>query len=287
MNKVDYLILDDIKLIRDLLHLSQEKFANNIGVSLSTVARWENNTMNISNDNIEKIYSYAFKNNIYINEIKAQLYFEDLNNENKKVLFHGAKNIIEGNIDIFHSRKNNDFGQGFYCGESFEQSALFVSGFENSSVYIIELNDSNLSSIEYKVNQEWMLTIAYFRGKLQEYENSKIVQSLIKKLENIDYIIAPIADNRMFQIIDSFINGEITDEQCKHCLAATNLGYQYIFKTQKSIEHIKIIERCYLCHNEKEMYQTKRLGDTKISDSKIKIARRQYRGKGQYIDEIL
>jgi len=111
------------------------------------------NRKNIANENnVEEIYTYAFANNIFINEIKVQLYYEDLTSENKLALFHGAKSIIEGNIDIAHSRINNDFGQRFYCGESFEQSSLFVSGFDTAGV-------------EYKVNQEWMLTIAYFRGK--------------------------------------------------------------------------------------------------------------------------
>lgn len=132
-----------------------------------------------------------------------------------------------------------------------------------------------------------MLTIAYFRGKLKKYENSQKIKSLIKKLDKIDYIIAPIADNRMFQIIDSYIEGEITDKQCRHCLAATNLGDQYVFRSNNAVKQVKIVERCYLCNDEKEMNQTKRLGDNKISESKIKTAKIQYRGKGQYIDEIL
>ena len=284
---MNYKISNDIKLIRELLHMSQEQFAEKIGVHTITVVKWEKDAMLIKDDNIEKIYSYAYTNNIFINEIKAQLYHEDLTNENKIALFHGAKNMIDGNIDIVHSKSRNDFGQGFYCGESFEQASLFVSGFDQSSVYVISFDSQNLSHLKYKVNQEWMLTIAYYRGKLKEYENSPRLQSLIKKLNDVDYIIAPIADNRMFQIIDSFISGEITDEQCKHCLEATNLGYQYVFKTQKALAQVRIVERCYLSHNEKEMYQTKRLGDNKIGDSKIKIARRQYRGQGQYIDEIL
>ena len=100
---VNYRIDEDVKLIRELLNLSQKQFAEKIGVD------------------IEKIYTFAFNNNIFINEIKAQLYYEDLTNENKLVLYHGAKNIIDGNIDIEHSKNNNDFGKGFYCGESFEQ----------------------------------------------------------------------------------------------------------------------------------------------------------------------
>lgn len=287
MNTLNYKIDEDVKLIRELLNLSQEQFAQKIGVDPITVVKWETNKMVPNENNIEKIYTYAFTNNIFINEIKAQLYYEDLTNENKLALFHGAKSIIEGNIDIFHSRINNDFGQGFYCGESFEQSSLFVSGFDTSSVYIISFDSQNLSSVEYKVNQEWMLTIAYFRGRLKGYENHPFVKKIIKKLEGIDYLIAPIADNRMFRIIDSFIEGEITDEQCIHCLAATNLGFQYVFKTEKALSQVRVVERCYLCNEEKEKYQIKRLGDNKIGDSKIKMARRQYRGQGQYIDDIL
>ena len=232
---VNYKIDEDVKLIRELLDLSQQQFAERIAVDATTVARWETRKMEASEDNIDKIYTYALNNNIFINDIKAQLYYEDLSNENKLVLFHGAKNIINGGIDIDHSKSNNDFGKGFYCGESFKQSSLFVSGFDKSSVYIISFDPRNLSHIEYKVNQEWMLTIAYFRGRLKAYDNHPAIKALINKLNGIDYLIAPIADNRMFRIIDSFIEGEITDEQCIHCLAATNLGFQYVFKTEKAL----------------------------------------------------
>ena len=88
------------------------------------------------------------------------------------------------------------------------------------------------------------MTIAYYRGTLDEYKDHPIVRSLIKQSRDCDYIIAPIADNRMFQIINSFIAGDLTDEQCKHCLAATNLGMQYIFISEKAASQAKLIERC-------------------------------------------
>lgn len=43
----------------------------------------------------------------------------------------------------------------------------------------------------------------------------------------------------MFEIIDTFIEGSITDKRCKHCLAATNLGVQYVFLNEKSLKHLK------------------------------------------------
>ena len=119
------------------------------------------------------------------------------------------------------------------------------------------------------------------------YENHPIIKKLIEKSCDCDYIIAPIADNRMFQIINSFIMGEITDEQCKHCLAATNLGYQYVFKSDKAIKSLKMLERCYISEKEKEYYKKMRNSDAKLGDDKVKLARIKYRGKGRYIDEIL
>ena len=100
-------------------------------------------------------------------------------------------------------------------------------------------------------------------------------------------MVAPIADNRMFQIIDSFIEGEITDVQCRHCLSATNLGNQYVFLTQRAADRIEILRKCYLASIEKEAYISVRSEDAKVSNDKVKIARKQYRGQGQYIEEIL
>ena len=91
----------------------------------------------------------------------------------------------------------------------------------------------------------------------------------------------------MFQIINSFIAGDLTDEQCKHCLAATNLGMQYIFISEKAASQAKLIERCYIADNEREYYKNIRNEESKLGEDKVKLAKRQYRGRGQYIDEIL
>ena len=204
-----------------------------------------------------------------------------------KLLFHGAKSTIEGELNVHTSRINNDFGQGFYTGESYEQAISFVSGFEKSSVYFLDFDGQNLKCKKYGVDQEWMMTIAYYRGVLESYESHPIVKQIIKESRDCDYIIAPIADNRMFQIINSFIDGEITDEQCKHCLAATHLGMQYIFISDNAIKKVKLIERCYISNEEKEYYRNIRSADAKLGDDKVKLAKIQYRGKGKYIDEIL
>lgn len=281
-----YNFSEDLKSIREILGLSQGDFAEQIGVERVTVSRNELGKTDPSANLLESVYTFAFAKNIKINKLKEMLWRDNLGIHDK-LLFHGAKSEIEGEIDIHRGRHNNDFGQGFYTGESYEQAIAFVSGFENSSVYYLSFADRNLKCKKYEVDQDWMMTIAYYRGALDEYKNHPTIKKLIEQSRNCDYIIAPIADNRMFQIINSFIAGELTDEQTRHCLAATNLGMQYIFISEKAVAQVKLIERCYISNNEKEYYKNVRNSESKLGDDKVKLARKQYRGKGRYIDEIL
>lgn len=283
---MDYNFADDLKAIREILGYTQSEMAEQLGVEQVTVSRNELNKTKPSNQLLERVYNFAFDKNIQLNRLKEMLWIEKLPS-NHKLLFHGSKGIIERPLSVRLGRINNDFGQGFYTGETYAQAISFVSGFKDSSVYYLDFDNQNLKSKEYFVDQEWMMTIAYYRGALDNYKNHKIVQKIIKDSRDCDYIIAPIADNRMFKIIDSFIQGEITDEQCKHCLAATNLGKQYVFVSDLAISQLKIVEHVYLSDNEKNYYKKIRNSDSKLGDDKVKLARIQYRGKGKYIDEIL
>ncbi|MBO5035372.1 MAG: DUF3990 domain-containing protein [Oscillospiraceae bacterium] len=283
---MDFHVYEDIEIILELLGMTIQEFADELQVSTSTVSRWKEPGETVSPANLERIYDYAFKKNIRLNRIKEQLFREECL-ENHVLLFHGAKTEITGDISIEKSRKNNDFGQGFYCGESLEQSAMFVSNFPQSSLYMLDFDKSGLRELKLGVEQDWMLMIAFFRGKLTAYAGHPMVQRILNRLNGVDYVVAPIADNRMFQIIDSFIEGEITDVQCQHCLSATNLGNQYVSLTQRAVDRIKVLRRCYLAPAEKEAYISERSGDARVSNDKVKIARRQYRGQGQYIEDIL
>ncbi len=281
-----YNFSEDLKSIREILGLSQSELASQIGVEQVTVSRNELGKTQPSAKLLESVYAFAFEKGIQINKLKEMLWRDNLSIK-EKLLFHGAKTEIKGKIDISRGRPNNDFGQGFYAGESYEQAISFVSGFDNSSVYYLFFDDSDLRCKRYEVDQDWMMTIAYYRGTLDEYKDHRKIKALVEESRDCDYIIAPIADNRMFQIINSFIAGEMTDEQCKHCLAATNLGMQYIFISEKAVSRAKLVERCYVSTNEKDHYKNLRLGENKLGEDKVKLARKKYRGKGRYIDEIL
>ena len=286
MTELKYRIAEDMILARNLLEISQVDLAHALGVTPLTVIHWEENKKKPTVSNLEKFYSFCWNKGLDINTIKSQLYFEEFEKDHCKNLFHGAKSPIEGKIDIHRSKKRNDFGNGFYCGETLRQAELFITDYNDSCIYMCSCNVDGLKILRYGVSREWMTSIAYYRGKLTDGSNL-FIREEIKKVEEADLIIAPIADNNMYRLIDQFTDGELTDVQCQHCLSATNLGMQYVFRTDRAVSQIKVLEKCYVSEPEKNHYRRTRSDEQKTSVSKVKAARIKYRGIGKYIDELL
>lgn len=281
------IISDDIKIIRELLNISQQDLADDIGIPFEEINRWENNVVVPERSNIDLLYSYAYSKKIFINRIHEIMLKEEHTTLNNVVLFHSAKKEIVGDIDLLHSKKSNDFGAGFYLSENFEQAATYIAYSDSYRIYSYELDQSDLKILKFDVNTEWMFCIAYYRGWLDNYKDRKVIKEIVEKVEKADLIIAPIADNRMFALIDEFVSGIITDEQCKYALSATNLGYQYVIKKDSALLKINFLEEMFLCGAEKLDYISKRLDESKVGMDKVKLARIKYKNKGKYIEEIL
>lgn len=140
---MEYNFAEDILVIREILGLTQSEFANLLNVEQVTISRNELGKTRPSKQLIEKVYNCAFENNIQLNRLKEMLWKEKMN-PSHKLLFHGAKSDINGQLSITIGRSNNDFGQGFYSGETYEQAISFVSNYDNSSVYFLDFNNQNL-----------------------------------------------------------------------------------------------------------------------------------------------
>ena len=280
-------ICNEIKIIREITGLSQADLAKALNVSRLSIINWENGNVEVEENNIEVVYEFAYKNKIYLNRLYEMNYIEEIKSEINYVIFHGAKGTLQMPLDLDHSKPRNDFGKGVYFGEELYQAGTFISEHENGRVYIFEINMLDLNIVRFKVSKEWMIAVAYYRGLLDNYSNHKVIKNIIKKVEDADLIIAPIADNKMYNIINQFVLGEITDEQCSHALSATDLGNQYVVRTEKALEKMYLLKECYVSKSEMKEYDNIR---SKISDlglKKVKLARIEYKGKGKYIDEVL
>jgi hypothetical protein len=131
-----------------------------------------------------------------------------------------------------------------------------------------------------------MLAICYFRGYLDKYLNSPKIAEISDKIQHADLIIAPIADNRMFYVMSLFANGDITDKVALHSLSASSLGNQYIFKSDKGLNSLQFIEKLFVSKREKDFYIQQLSLRTELIESKLKLAKREFKD-GLYIEELL
>ena len=280
--KNKYLIKEDLKILIEDANNSLEDLALKTNVSLRTLKNILSENEYPSNETINKIYSFAYTNGYRLNKIKEELLKEKSKNI---ILFHGAKQEID-TIKKNGSRDTCDFGKGFYLGETYLNAASFIYEIKDSSIYSFELNLKNLICVKFDCDLDWMILICYFRGMLDQYKNHEMIIKLLNKIEDADVIIAPIADNKMFNIMREFGEGYITSIEAIHSLASSGLGLQYVLKTDKAINNLKEIERLFLSSPERKSIEIFMDERSKEIDTKLKIAKRKFRGEGQYIDEI-
>ena len=283
-NMERYNLALDIQRIITYFDISIEQFADEIGLSRMQLYRLSNKLDLPSKSTLEKIYSYPYLHGIDLNKGKSALYMD--NARDRKLLFHGTEADIKGQIDVDHSVPPNDFGNGFYAGETLPQAATWVANKDYASVYCFYARVDNLRAMTFYADRRWLYAILFYRNAFQGYDVPKEVHSLIEEIETSDIIIAPIADNEVYQTIQAFANSEITDEACIHAISASNLGNQYVFKNNDACKKLVFIDRLFLCTPEKAEYIVKKKALGKEGIEKANLAKIEYRREGKYFDEL-
>lgn len=234
---------------------------------------------------LEKSYTAIYRSGFLLNKAKDEL-FHDEYGQDAHLLYHGSKFGL-GEITLDKARANCDFGPGFYMSLSLASASSFAYSFKESSTYLFKLNMDGCKVMTLDTNESWMLLVAHYRGFLEEYKDSPKLRHLIEEAEEQDVLIAPIADNKMFQILDDFANHLLTLDQAAFCLSVSRLGSQYVFRTKKAIESLTFLNRYYYTYDEREAYRKEGENHASLIDSKLYLAKRKYRNKGKYIDELL
>lgn len=272
--------------IRKQLNYSQEKLAKELSVSFSSVNRWENDRA-IPNVLVqEKLFSICKEKDINILDIISNNIKEISNPSNNLILYHGSKNGIKGDIKPI-SRNRCDFGSGFYMGDNPLQPLTLISDFKESEFYILSLDMNGLNKKEISLDIDWAMLIAYNRGFLENYKNTKFYLKYQHMFKDTDVAIGYIADDRMFVVLDNFFNGTLTDIGLLKCLSALKLGKQYVALTDKATSHIKILKKLDLLWIEKKAIKEKSQLNRSDGISLANQISKEYRRKGKFFDEIL
>ena len=281
---------DLIKKVRTSLGMSQEEFANSLSVSFATVNRWENNRAVPNKLAQTRLYEICIKNDIHVYDMILEkienMASEIAMDEGKVVLYHGSKSGIEGKIEP-KSRKQCDFGVGFYMGTEPGQPLTLVCDYEESKFYIVSVNVTDLESFEVNPDLDWAMLVAYNRGKMEKIKNSHIYNKYKAMMEGKDLLVGSIANDRMFYVIDNFFIGNITDVALVNSLSALQLGKQYVAVSQKGCDAVTVETEVHLSYFEhlvmKKVADDNRARGISLANDICKNHRRD----GKFFDEIL
>ncbi len=279
-----------IKQIRSYSNMSQSEFAEQLHVSFATVNRWENGHALPNKLAQDKIYNLCKKDNISVYDIildKINKEVQELNIESgRKILFHGSKSGIKGKVAPI-SRKQCDFGSGFYMGTDPAQALTLICDYEKSKFYVVSIDMEDINFVEVPANLDWAMLVAYNRGRMEKIKGTSFYEKYKEITMNKDLVIGNIANDRMFFVIDNFFIGNITDEALINSLSALELGKQYVAVTQKGCDAVRIEKEVEISYLEKLFMKEISEQNREKGSSLARDICKNYRREGLFFDEIL
>lgn len=279
-----------IKEIRLHMNMNQTEFAEQLNVTFATVNRWENGRAVPNKLAQDKIYDLCKEHNVPVYEMVMEK-IENISKgieleEGRILLYHGSKAGVEGAIEP-KSRKQCDFGVGFYMGTEPSQALTLICDYESAKLYIVSVYMKELAVLDVPANLEWAMVVAYHRGRMEKIKGTSFYNKYQDMEKGKDLIIGSIANDRMFFVIDNFFVGNITDVALVNSLSALELGKQYVAITQKACDTVRIEKEIPISYLEKLfMKKVSELNRVKGSALATDICK-NYRREGKFFDEIL
>ena len=164
-------------------------------------------------------------------------------------LYHGSNSIVQ-HPDLNKSRKNIDFGAGFYLTESFELASKWACQKRgNSVVNQYYLDFTGLKVKEFQLDKEWLHYISGNRtaspNKFDMYfDDSKY-----------DVLVGPIADDNLFTTIDMYLDGFLSATKTVKIVNCMEYGNQIVIKSQKALQQLEFFSARELEKKEEKRFQ--------------------------------
>lgn len=166
------------------------------------------------------------------------------------ILYHGSENIIKTPY-LGGGKKNNDYGQGFYCTREIELAKEWACT-ECVSAYVnkYELDMTDLKVLD--LSKEKFSTL-HWLAILMNYRKIRVTTPLMKRamewligqflmeIEEYDVIIGYRADDSYFSFARAFINNQISIAQLSYAMQLGELGIQYVLKSEKAFAALKYV----------------------------------------------
>lgn len=274
-----------IKAIRQSAGMNQEQFAKALGTTALSINRWENGKTQPNKMAQTQLFEFCKKNNIDLFDYIAKQVKRDAD-DNRLIVYHGSKKGITGKIEPI-SRESCDFGKGFYLGTDPAQPLTLICDEDKPILYTMKLDLTGLKVLKVEMNLVWAMLIAYYRGYMDEVKGSEIYKKYERLADGYDVILGYIANDRMYRVMKSFFEKEITDVALIHSLSALDLGRQYVCKTAKACDQLEIVDKRELTSLELAILRDKSIVRRQEGIDLTEEILLKYRREGKFFDEIL
>jgi hypothetical protein len=151
-------------------------------------------------------------------------------------LYHGSNRAVE-NPNLLLSRKNLDFGAGFYTTVNRDQAVDFArkvtarNGQTNPMVSVynfdLEINESKLDILRFQAPER--LWLNYVHQNRHGIYTGK----------GYDLIIGPVANDDVFATLLVYEQGILNIDQTIEALKVKELYSQFVFKTNKALSFLQ------------------------------------------------
>lgn len=274
-----------IKTIRQSAGMNQEQFAKALGTTTLSINRWENGKTQPNKMAQTQLFEFCKRNNIDMFDFIAKQVKREPDDD-RLIVYHGSKKGLQGRIEPI-SRESCDFGKGFYLGTDPAQPLTLICDEDKPVLYTMKLDLTGLKVLKVEMNLEWAMLIAYYRGYMDEVKGSEIYKKYEKMADGYDVILGYIANDRMYRVMKSFFEKEITDVALIHSLSALDLGWQYVCKTPKACDRLEIIDKRELTSLELAILRDKSIVRRQEGIDLTEEILLKYRREGKFFDEIL
>ncbi len=149
-------------------------------------------------------------------------------------LYHGS-NVVVKQPDVLHSRKELDFGAGFYTTTNFDQAVSF-----SKKVALKRKGRPVVSVYEFDEDALDHMRVRRFEGPDHDWLDFIIANRRGEAIDTgFDIVRGPVANDDVYGTIALFESGFYSEEEALDHLKVKKLFNQYVFVSDKALSHIR------------------------------------------------
>ncbi len=212
----------------DILGISQDAFARLVNKSPARISRY------LSGSEVVPDAVFAFAMDALSARMLDPSSLFPLSDE-ADYYYHATTMEIVFPIDVhWNDGGYNDFGNGFYLGESFRQAITWGKESSPTSIYCFHKSKFRKAK-EYVFSNalDWLFYVGLNRGKVLSMAYPEYETSLKKAIARYDVIRGSIADSFSFNVIELLFAGRFDVDQAEAATVIMALGNQRVIKSQE------------------------------------------------------